>query len=447
MYHKSKTLSKIPGESILQTSGLGFLLPRNALARDNWAMKPQRFVLAIPFLLASCSLSPVRGSSSSSSQGIESPSISSSIPQESSSSSVEAPAEVDTPFTEEALRFFDASDVNVNIAFTPEALRFMSDYQSDQKKYDDVYLPAEVSIRFEGKDYVYPDAGVRMKGNTSRRKIYDEDGVVANLVHFKVTFKETFDDDIYSDELLQGFARDWSEDADGRKARKKRNFLGLSKLDLKYVTRNTSTGGDCILREIYAYRAFEKAGVPTPKAGLTTLTFGDGVTSLTSHYETVETIDKDFLKRRFSKAEAKGDLYKCVYGPMGKGDLSRSGAIDYVIDENGYCSGKAILRGKIGVENNYEYYNPCYDLKTNDDGDNSDFSSMANFIANMWNLVYAGAPATLLESTLHVDEFLRYSAMAYLIGNFDDARFNYNNYYLYFLPSTGQAIYIPYDYD
>ena len=37
--------------------------------------------------------------------------------------------------------------------------------------------------------------------------------------------------------------------------------------------------------------------------------------------------------------------------------------------------------------------------------------------------------------------------MSYFLGNPDDLRNNYNNFYLYFVPSTGQALFIPYDYD
>lgn len=401
-------------------------------------------------LLTSCTLTPVRSESSSVPNGdssIDESNESSLLSSESTSSIDSTPVEVDTPFTEEALAFFDSTNAKLELKFTPESLKFISDYQSDQKKYDDVYLPADFIAEVNGERYELSEVGVRMKGNTSRRKIYDEEGKVAQTVHFKISFKATFDDDVYDDEPLKGFKHDWTDDGDGRSARKKRTFLGLSKLDLKYVERNAMYGSKCILREIYAYDAFADAGIPSPKAGLAEVKFGDGLTEISSTYETVETIDKDFLKRRYSKAEAKGDLYKCTYGKLGKADLARSDAINYTVDEQGYCSGTAILRGKIGVENNYEYYNPSYDLKTNDDGDNSDFSAMADYIANMWNLVYAGAPSSLLESALHVDEFLKYSALAYLIGNFDDARFNYNNYYIYFLPSTGQAVYIPYDYD
>ena len=46
-----------------------------------------------------------------------------------------------------------------------------------------------------------------------------------------------------------------------------------------------------------------------------------------------------------------------------------------------------------------------------------------------------------------VENFVSYAAVSYFLGNPDDLRNNYNNFYLYFLQSSGKAIIIPYDYD
>ena len=245
---------------------------------------------------------------------------------------------------------------------------------------------------------------------------------------------------------LQPFKKTW-DDQNARKNRKKRNLCGLEKFDLKYVPRNSGFGSDCLAREIYCFNRFREEGLPAAYANLVTLTLANPTSSYESYYELIEPIDKEFLKKRFGKEEAKGDLYKCVYNGMGKADLSREGAVAKN-ETDGHSSGERIARGKIGVENNYEYYVPCYQLKTNDDlGEDSDFSKMANFIHAMWDLNYGKGTQDLLEQTLDVDEFLRFSALSYLLCNFDDQRYNYNNYYLYFLPSNCKAIYIPYDWD
>ena len=46
-----------------------------------------------------------------------------------------------------------------------------------------------------------------------------------------------------------------------------------------------------------------------------------------------------------------------------------------------------------------------------------------------------------------VDNFLRFAAVSYFMGNPDDLRNNYNNCYVYFLKSSGKAVFIPYDFD
>jgi spore coat protein CotH len=93
-------------------------------------------------------------------------------------------------------------------------------------------------------------------------------------------------------------------------------------------------------------------------------------------------------------------------------------------------------------------YHPTYDLKTNDSaGASSDFSKMTGLINLVNKAANGSASASDLESGLDVQEFLKFSAVAACLGNYDDSRYSYNNYYLYFVPSTGKVIYIPYDYD
>ena len=46
-----------------------------------------------------------------------------------------------------------------------------------------------------------------------------------------------------------------------------------------------------------------------------------------------------------------------------------------------------------------------------------------------------------------MESFINYAAVSYFLGNPDDLRNNYNNYYMYFLKSSGKMVIIPYDYD
>lgn len=342
---------------------------------------------------------------------------------------------------------FHSTELSVSLKFSPESLAFIDEYQSNRgSQFKEAYLPADVTIALGEDVYEFPLSGVRMKGNTSRRHFLSGDDIY-QPVHFKVNLKSTFDGEEYDTyPELAPFKKTWEDEAE-RKAQKKRNLFGIEKFDLKYVPRNRDTGSSCIAREIYAYDKFREADIPAPYANLCKTTISNGISQQTYDYEIIECIDKQFLKRRFEGDDVKGDLYKCVYNGMGKADLTRDGAVTKTYD-NGLSVGAAIRNGKIGVEDNYSYYEPVYQLKTNDDaGQDSDFSKMATYINGIWNVLYGGQGNDLLESILDVDEFTRFSAVSYLLGNFDDQRYDANNYYLYFVPSTGKAIYIPYDWD
>ena len=337
----------------------------------------------------------------------------------------------------------------MRLVFSQESIYALSELGANDQKYRDAYFPADFELTLNGENYSFPDVGVRMKGNTSRRTIVSESGDFYGLCHLKINFGATFDSDMYNDEVLSPFKRDWEKAP--RKERKDRNLFGLKKLDLKYVPRNQYPAEDhCVIREIYAFDAFRYQGLPAPYANLASLEIDNGVSSTGGRMEIIEPIDKQFLARRFSKEESQGDLYKCVYNGMGKADFDPQGAVDYSKDGNNVSSGTRKANGKIGVEDNYVYYAPCYQLKTNDDeGEGSDFSKMADFILGMRNLVKGGWGNDIshLYALLDVDEFVRYAAVSYLLANFDDTRYNYNNYYVYFLPSNGKAIFIPYDFD
>ena len=332
--------------------------------------------------------------------------------------------------------FAPQSQVSISISFPKASLEFIDQYQQKGSRFREIYVPADFTITINGQRNDFPEVGIRMKGNTSRTYVYQYGELVP--VHFKISFKATFDGEEYDLPETSAFKKSW--DADARKVRKKRNLRGLEKMDLKYVPRNIISS-TCYAREIYCYNAFRDANIYAPYANICDLTFGDGELSYSGKYEIIESIDKEFLKKRLGKEEAAGDLYKCVYNDMGPADLARNNAVDRT-------SGRRILAGKIGVENDLAGYEPSYQLKTNDDlGENSDFSAMADYIFTMWKVVYDHAPESELNRILDVDEFLRFSAVSYLLGNFDDQRYNANNYYLYFSPSTKKAIYIPYDWD
>ena len=338
----------------------------------------------------------------------------------------------------------------IELHFSNAALYALSDYGANYDlKYADVYFPASIKITVGTLSVSYAEVGVRMKGNNTRVEMCSSGGSISGVCHFKISFKATFDDSLYDLSQFSQFKHDWSNDAAGRKERKSRRFAGMEKLDLKYLPRNNNL---TYAQEIYCFDAFQKNGIETPNAKWTTTTFADASSSKTSAYEAVEAMDDVFLEHHFA-GDASGDLYKCNTlsdgGPSSyiKADLDRSGAVATSTASNGYANGARTAKGKIGVEDNYGMYHPNYQLKTNDDGENSDFSKMAALINGVYNLRYKSAPYSLFDSLLDVDEFLKMEAISYCLGNFDDQRNNYNNYFIYFRPSDGKAVYIPYDWD
>ena len=338
--------------------------------------------------------------------------------------------------------FDHSKSLSMDLVMSDEVMTFVSDYQSTRGKYAEAYLPADLTVRYDGEEYFFKEVGVRQKGNTSRANFFDGNSIY-NLVHFKISFKATFDDELYDDPMLLPFKKTW-EDTAARKARKNRNLFGYEKLDLKYIPRNM---GQTVLQETYCYEGFAESGILAPKSRVGLFGFGNGQEEMSSVYQIIETVDKQFLQKRLGKQEAKGDLYKCVYNGMGPADFSRNEAVEKVVEGNRNI-GERIAFGKIGVENDYEGYQPCYQLKTNDDlGEEADFSKMTNFINTLWNLIYGDGTKDELESLIDMDQFLKFSAISYLFGNPDDQRYNNNNFYIYFMPSTSKAIFIPYDWD
>ena len=253
--------------------------------------------------------------------------------------------------------------------------------------------------------YRMEEVGVRMKGNTSRTDFYNETDGIYKYIHLKLDFQETFDDeDDYGDD-----ARAWDNE-DLRDTRKDRTFAGLESLEMRWNKCYDQT----YLKETYAYELYRSEGVMAP---LTNLCSFDWSGTHMGIYTIVEPVDKVFLERRLPEEEQGGDLYKCGWPASFTSPDS------------------------IGVENENkgEFY--VYDLKTNKK--TSDHSSLKNWLVA---LNYGAMTKETLGELVEMDQFLSYAAVSYFLGNPDDLRNNYNNFYLYLKPS-GKAVIIPYDLD
>ncbi|MCH5166042.1 MAG: CotH kinase family protein [Clostridiales bacterium] len=277
--------------------------------------------------------------------------------------------------------------------------------------------------------YYYKEVGVRMKGNTSRHEFYGDSGFTNNI-HMKLSFKQTFDDtaDGYTSDEVKPFKDRWKADADAKTVRKNRMLGGMEKIDIKY----NSTKDETYVREMYAMKLFRDNGVIAPHVTMCSVTAleKNATKKNMGVYRIHEAIDEAFIARHFDDAEV-GDLWKCTYSQKGPADMT-----NYDLDN------------RIGVEDelNREFYS--YDKKTNKKKDKNtglrDFSSMRNFIETVSDV---DTDASVISQYLDVEQFAKFEAVNYILGNPDCMRNNYNNYYVYFRKSDNKAVIIPYDYD
>lgn len=297
-----------------------------------------------------------------------------------------------------------------------EMLKLQSDYESYSSwgSKSPIYRMANLYVAItdtDGKtsEYTIEQVGIRMKGNTSRNSFYSQSEGMYNLVHFKLDFGETFDDeDYYGDDAIV-----W-ESKEIRKERKNRTFATLEKLDLKW-NRNFDT---TYIREGYAYDFYREAGVIAPHTNLASIDINDDHAGVFSIYEPIDDV---FLEKNLPEEALGGDLYKLGWTSEGATFTSFS---SYGVEDED--SGKFFV----------------YDLKTNKK--KSDHSSLKNLIQT---LNKSNLTTEEFEAVVDTDSFITYSAVSYLLGNPDDLRNNYNNSYIYFRKDNGKMIVIPYDLD
>lgn len=306
--------------------------------------------------------------------------------------------------------------ITLQLDMSDEELRKM---QQDFDRYDrsgsksPIYRKGDLHITItspDGSDYSYfiEEVGVRMKGNTSRTDFYSTEDGIYNLIHLKLSFQETFDNEDYYGED----AKVWDEEP--RKERRNRTFATLEKLDLRWNRCDDST----YLKEYFAYETYRTYGVPTPRTNLCSFDWAGihmGVYTLN------EPVDERFLARNFPEEALGGDLYKIGWSGSNNGSFTD-------------------LRS-IGIEDEEQGLFFAYDLKTNKS--TSSHESLIYLIRQLNGTVTKELFSRLVDQ----ESFLNFCAVSYLLGNPDDLRNNYNNCYLYFRTDNGKAVLIPYDYD
>jgi hypothetical protein len=341
------------------------------------------------------------------------------------------------PMKEYTSFWSEKSRIDLRFEMTPSNLQHMSDagaIKNDVR--NDIYFPITLHLTLNADIYLLNEVGLRIKGNVFSRLPISEDGQLIAPSGFKLSFNETFSELFYED---YGLRKTWTDQNPAFVRRKDRTLFGMDKLDMKW----NRSADPSMITQAFSYHLFD-AWTPISThstLGTVAFTLGDTTTNV-GIFMLNEAIDKTFIRRHFNKAEAQGDLYKALWpvdlnmvDPLGRQVLNRVG--------NTYRVNPDV----IGVENTFINYHPTYDLKTN-----KTTSNHTHLIRLIRTLATAGTlplneRKAAIESVVHIPSFLQYAAASYLMGNPDDMRANVNNTYIYFHPTTGQAYFIPYDYD
>lgn len=328
------------------------------------------------------------------------------------------------PYTQEQIykQLFDINNkVEMKLDMPDKELaKLQADYEkySNKGSKSPIYRMADLTITITTATdkcaYFIGQVGVRMKGNTSRDDFYSSSKGIYNYVHLKFSFQETFSDETY----YGSEAIDWSNNKDAKSARKDRLFATLEKIDIKWNRNYDNT----YIREYYAYETFRANGVLAPHTNIMSMNFSGKNMGVYTFYEPV---DKIFIEKYIPEADQGGDLYKCGWA-NGPADMTSAWSIG-IEDEDANDGSGAFYQ---------------YDLKTNKK--TSENSVLKNFI----NTINGGnLTKDKISQIVDIDSFMKFAAVSYFTGNYDDVRNNYNNYYIYFLGSSNKIVFIPYDLD
>lgn len=168
--------------------------------------------------------------------------------------------------------------------------------------------------------------------------------------------------------------------------------------DLELMTLNNNDQDASQLKQYLAYQLFNEAGVESPRCSLAKVTVNGNDVGVYSH---VESVNKQFVKRRF--ASGKGNLYEGQIADFREG------------------------------------FSDKFEKKTHKKkADFSDIEAVTTALqSDDENLLAA------LEKVVNVDQYIRYWAMESLVGHRDSYSGNLNNFLVYHEPVSGQFNFIP----
>lgn len=172
---------------------------------------------------------------------------------------------------------------------------------------------------------------------------------------------------------------------------------------LKRMTLNNNRQDPTHARQCLAYSIYAQAGIRVPRCSLAHVYVNGTDMGVYTH---VESIKKPFLERVFNNKD--GNLYEAQISDFGQN------------------------------------LNQTFQLKTNKtENDRSDLQAVADAL----DLNSDGEFLTAIEGLIALDDFISFWAVDTLIGNWDSATGNANNYYIYKNPDDNLFHYIPWGLD
>jgi len=278
----------------------------------------------------------------------------------------------------------------------------------DANAFTTQYVMATLSFVKDGETTVIDSVGLRLKGNTSRRRpegwngqMHQRDHTDWHHAHFGVNLRKYVDDDAHT-------------------------IQGVRKLHLKWFKDDPM-----YVREPFCYELFRRAGVWTAVRDnycrLWLHVQGDSKEVYYGVYGLVEPIDKRYLKDRKDRfGSDNGFLWKCRNAAAGLNNPD--GDIWYDDDSDD---------------------RHAYTLETQTAGFDMARTQLVDFM-NKINHLSDSEFYTWIKQVTDVDLLLKTYAVNVAVGMWDDYWNNANNYYIYFNAKgldDYQFFFIPYDYD
>ena len=280
----------------------------------------------------------------------------------------------------------------------------------DQNSDTPTYVHCDAEFKSKGETHNFEDAGLRLRGNTSRRRpegnggeMHRRDEADWHHCHFMLNLRKYQKDDAHE-------------------------LYNVRKLHLKWHKDDRA-----YCRELYCYDLFRRYGIWTAVYSsycrLWIHVEGDKEPAYYGVYEMLEAIDDKYVKKRKELfGDHKHNLWKCRWGASLNYNDINNAWIHYDDD-----SGR----------------NFTYELKSNIENFDAAKEQLREFTKNLTRLE-GQEFHDWIAKVCDVRLLLRTYAVNVVVGMWDDYWNNQNNYYIYFNSSDKnnyKFFFIPFDYD